>query len=116
MKKILTGLSGLALLLIAVVAFANSAGTPGDKTGQISAEKQKFLQETKELRKESHDLRCELLAASQAANPDQQKIAGLKKEISGLRQEIQAKANELGVTLGAGNNQHKPLNCSGVTQ
>ena len=123
MKKIIVGLMVLALFLIALAAFAYPSGTPEGKTGQMSAEQQKFFQETKELRKESHDIRCEILEASQAANPDEQKIAGLKKELSAIRGEIQAKAKELGVTMGAGNcanpgmggncGQNRPLNCSG---
>ena len=43
------------------------------------------------------------MEASQTANPDQQKIDGLKKELATIRGEIQAKAKELGVTTGAGN-------------
>ncbi len=60
MKKIIVGLMGLTFLLIAVAAFAHSPGMPGDNTGQMSAEQQQFLQETKALRKERHTIRCEL--------------------------------------------------------
>jgi hypothetical protein len=123
-KKIIIGLMGSALFLIALAAFAYPSEAPEGKTGQMSAEQQKFLQETKELRKESHDIRCELQEASQTPNPDKQKIDDLRKELSAIRGEIQAKAKELGVTMGAGNcanqgtggncGKNRPLNCSGA--
>ncbi len=122
MKKIFVSLTGLTFLLIAFVVFAYALGTPADTPGQVSAEQQKFLRETKDLRKERHDLRCQLMEASQTANPDAQKIAGLKKQITVLRQEIQAKAKELGVSAGPKNcangncGQERPLNCPGVVQ
>ena len=126
MKKIIISLIGLAFLLSAFSAFAGPLGAPEGNAGQKSAEQQKFLQETKELRKQRHDLRCELMEASQAADPDEQKIVEMKKELASIRGEIQDKAKELGVTMGAGNcadpgrngncGQKRPLNCSSTKQ
>ena len=121
MKKIIVGLIGLTFLFIAAAAFPYTSGMSGNTTGQMSAQQQ-FLEQTKALRQERHTIRCELQAASQAANPDQQKIAGLKNELVSIRGEIQAKAKELGVTMGSGNcvggncGSNRPLNCSGLTQ
>ena len=102
MKKIFFGLIGLTLLLIAVVAFADPQGMMANKPGQMSVEQQKFFEETKDLRKAMHDKRFELMEAYRAANPDEQKIDGLEKEMAGIREKIQARAKELGVTTGPG--------------
>jgi hypothetical protein len=125
-KKIFVSLIGLTFLLISLAAFADPSGTPAGNPGQMSAERQKFFQETKELRKERHDIRCELQEATQAANPDEENIASLKKQLATIRGEIQARAKELGVTTGAGKcddpgangncGQKRPLNCSGAKQ
>jgi hypothetical protein len=102
MKKIFFGLMGLTLLLIAVAAFAHPREMMEDKTRQVSAEQQKFFEETKELRKAMHDKRFELMEAYRAVDPDEQKIDGLEKEMTGIREKIQARAKELGVTTGGG--------------
>ena len=111
MKKIFIGLIGLTLLLIAAAAFAHPRGMMEGKTGQVSAEQQKFFDETKELRKAMHDKKFELMEASRTADPDEKKIDGLEKEIAGIREKIQAKAKELGVTTGAGACGNPEMGC-----
>jgi hypothetical protein len=111
MKKIFMGLMGLTLLLIAVAAFAHPQGMMEGKTGQMSAEQQKFFEETKELRKAMHDKKFELMESGRTTDPDEKKIDGLRKEIAALREKIQAKAKELGVTMGAGACGNQEMGC-----
>jgi hypothetical protein len=111
MKKIFIGLIGLTFLLIAAAAFANPWGMMGGKSGQITAEQQKFFDETKEMRKAMHDKKFELMEAYRSGTPDEQKIDGLEKEIAGIREKIQDKAKELGVTTGPGDCGNQGMNC-----
>jgi hypothetical protein len=111
MKKVFIGVIGLTFLLIAAAAFAHPWGMMGGKTGQISAEQQKFFNETKEMRKAMHDKKFELMEAYKTQTPDEQKIEGLEKEIAGIREKIQDKAKELGVTTGSGNCGNPGMNC-----
>jgi len=114
MKKIFMGLMGLTLLLISVAAFAHPRGMMEGRTGQVSAEQQKFFDETRELRKAMHDKRFELMEAYRTADPDEKKIDGLEKEIAGIKEKIQAKAKELGVTTGPGFCGNPGMGCQGA--
>ena len=115
MKKIYIGVLGLTFLLITAVAFAHSLGMMEGNPGQVSADQQRFFDETKELRKTMHDTRFELMEAYRADNPDRQKIDGLEKEITGIREKIQDKAKELGVTTGVGNCGNQGMNCQSLS-
>ena len=116
MKKIFIGLIGLTLLLIAAAAFAHPRGMMEGKSGQVSAEQQKFFDETRDLRKAMHDKRFELMEAYRTGNPDEKEIDGLEKEIAGIKEKIQAKAKELGVTMGPGACGNQGMGCQGSGQ
>lgn len=100
MKKILLGIMGLSLLLLAAVAFARPGGI-GPNAGNISAEQKQFFDATKDLRKEMHDKRFELMELYRSG-ADQAKIDALEIAVEALRAKIQAKAQELGITGGLG--------------
>jgi|GEM_PF-4110123 len=98
MKKILAIIIGLSLL-IAAAAFARPWGA-GQGAG-ISAEQQKFFAETRDLRKEMHDKRFQLMELYRS-NADQTKIDAVEADMEAIRAQIQAKAAELGITAGPG--------------
>lgn len=110
MKKLLIIITGLTLLFISAAAFARPGGMIRGND-QITAEQQKLFNETKDLRKELHDKRFELMEAYMAQNPDEQKISVLEKEIDSLRAKMQDKAKTLGVTAGFGNCGNQGMNC-----
>ena len=115
MKKIFIGVIGLTFLFIAAAAFARPWEMMGGQTTEISAEQQKFFDETKEMRKAMHDKRFELMEAYRTGKPDEQKIDGLEKDIAGIREKIQGKAKELGVTTGVGNCGNPGMNCQSLS-
>ena len=100
MKKMFIGIVGLSLLLFAAVAFARPWGM-GPNSGNISAEQKQFFDATKDLRKEMHDKRFELMELSRTG-ADKAKIDALESDVEALRAKIQAKAQELGITGGPG--------------
>lgn len=110
MKKIFLGIMGLSLLLLAAVAFARPGGM-GPNTGNISAEQKQFFDATKDLRKEMHDKRFELMELSRAG-ADQTKIDALDREVGALRAKIQAKAEELGIKGGPGACANQGADCN----
>ena len=110
MKKMILGIMGLTLLLLAAVAFARPAGM-GPNAGNITAEQKQFFDATKDLRKEMHDKRFQLMELSRTGT-DQAKIDQLENEIDALRAKIQAKAEELGVTGGFGAGGNRGVNCN----
>lgn len=110
MKKTFLGIMGLSLLLLAAVAFARPGGM-GPNAGNISAEQKQFFDATKELRKEMHDKRFELMELSRTG-VDQAKIDALDREIEALRAKIQAKAQELGITGGPGACANQGADCN----
>jgi len=91
----------LTFLFAATVAFARPWGFKGPNT-QITAEQQQFFDQTKELRKQMHDKRFELMEVYRNPNADSVKIAELENEINTLRAKIQEKAKELKVAQGYG--------------
>jgi hypothetical protein len=99
MKKIYLGIIGLTLLLLAAAAFARPVGM-GPNAGNISAEQKQFFDVTKDLRKEMHEKRFELMELSRTGT-DQAKIDALEREVDALRAKIQAKAEEFGLAAGA---------------
>jgi hypothetical protein len=101
MRKTVIGIMVLTLLLITAAAFARPWG-PGGKNIEITAEQQKFFDETRDLRKQMHDKKFELREAYRAQNPDEKKIAALETDVNNLREKIQGRANELGVEPGSG--------------
>ncbi len=110
MKKILFGIIGLSLLLVAAVAFARPWNT-GQNDGNISAEQKQFFDATKDLRKEMHGKRFELMELSRTG-ADQAKIDALESDIEALRTKIQAKADEFGIAGGPGNCGNLGANCN----
>ena len=63
MRKVFFGIIGLSLLLLAAVAFARPWDM-GQNAGNISAEQKQFFDATKDLRKEMHGKRFELMELS----------------------------------------------------
>jgi len=110
MKKLFLGIIGLSLLLLAAVAFARPWGM-GQNAGNITVEQKQFLDTTRELRKEMHDKRFELMELSRTGT-DQAKIDVLEKDIEALRAKIQAKADEFGVEGGPGTCGNQGMNCN----
>lgn len=110
MKKVLITVIGLTLLFISAAAFARPGGMMRCNT-EITAEQQKFFDETKDLRKEMHDKRFELMEAYRVQNLDEQKIAVLEKEIGDIRAEMQDKAKAFGITAGFGTCGNQGENC-----
>ncbi len=113
MKKIFIGVLGLTLLFVAAVAFARPWGMRATDV-QVTAEQQKFFDETRDLRKEMHDKRFALMETYRAQDPDQQKIAALEKDIDTIREKIQSRAKELGITAGPGYCGGQGMNCQGT--
>jgi hypothetical protein len=110
MKKILLGIIGVSLLLLAAVAFARP-GSMGSNAGNISPEQKQFFEATKDLRKEMHDKRFELMELSRTGT-DQAKIDALESQVEALRTKIQAKAEELGITGGPGACNKQGADCN----
>ncbi len=111
MKKMLLGIVGLSFLLLAAVAFARPWGM-GQNAGNISAEQKQFFDATKDLRKEMHDKRFQLMELSRT-EADQAKINALESDIEALRTKIQAKAAEFGIAGGPGACGSRGANCNG---
>lgn len=64
--------------------------------GQFNdTERQQFLEETRELRKELHAKRFEYREAQRATSVDNDKLASIEKEMIDLRTKIQNKGEEL---------------------
>jgi hypothetical protein len=108
MKKILIGIIGLSILMIAAVAFARPCGM-GMNT-DLSVEQQKFFDATRELRKEMHDKRFQMMELYRS-KADQTQIDALQNDIDALRTQIQGKAQEFGVTQGPGSCAEQGANC-----
>lgn len=107
MKKVLIGIIGLSLLL-AAVAFARPWGAGPDSN--LTAEQQKFFDSTRDLRKEMHDKRFQLMELYRS-NADQAKIDAIENDIEAIRAQIQAKAQELGTGYGPGACAGQGNNC-----
>ena len=110
MKKIFVGIMGVSLLLLPAVAFAHPGGM-GPNAGNISAEQKQFFDATKDLRKEMHNKRFELMELSRTGT-DQTKIDALESEVEALRAKIQAKAQEFGIAGGPGAFGNRGANCN----
>jgi|MudIll2142460700_1097286.scaffolds.fasta_scaffold52807_2 hypothetical protein len=103
MKKVMIGIIGMSLLLVAAAAFARPGGM-GMHMGpnaDLSCEQQQFFDATTELRKEMHAKRFELRELYRT-NADQAKIDSLQSDIDAIRAKIQDKAKELNITSGPG--------------
>jgi len=76
-----------------------------DRDGAGSEDNQKFLDETKEMRKELHSKRFEYMEMSRNSDTPDETLTKLEKEIYGLQDSIREKAprNVMGK---AGNNGH----------
>lgn len=110
MKKILTIIAVLTFMLFAVAAFARPWGMMA-AGGSVTPEQQKFFDETKELRKQMHDKRFELMELNRNPKADNIKVAELENEINTLRAKVQDKAKDLNYAAGCGNCGNKSLNC-----
>lgn len=109
MKKISLGIMGLSLVLLAAVAFARPWGM-GPNAENISVEQKQFFDATKDLRKEMHDKRFELMELYRTGT-DQAKIDALESDVEALRAKIQAKAAEFGISGGPGACGNQGANC-----
>jgi hypothetical protein len=103
-KKASISIVTIAVLMIAVAAFAHPWGAGSAWT----QEQQEFFGETKDLRKQMHDKRFELMELYRTPDADSKKIAELEKDLNELRTEIRKKANVYDLTRGYG-----PGNCGG---
>ena len=104
MKKIIVGLIVVSFIAIGVLAYAHGPGLWGGKhmIGQgdggrmmelnVYGYDQKFLDETKELRKELHDKKFEYFEAARNPGTSVQVIAEIGKEVRELKQKIHEKA------------------------
>lgn len=103
MKKLLMGIIGLSLLFAAASAFARPGGMGmgAGRNANLSAEQQQFFDATKELRKEMHAKKFELMELYRT-NAEQAKIDALQFDIDAIRDKIQDKAKDLKITLGPG--------------
>lgn len=110
MKKMAIGIIGLSLLLLAAVAFARPGGM-GPNAGTLSPEQKQFFDATRDLRREMHDKKFELMELSRTG-AEQAKIAALEGEIEALRAKIQAKAEEFGISQGNGACGNQGVNCN----
>lgn len=110
MKKMLIGIIGVSLLLMAAVAFAHQGGM-GPNAGNISAEQKQFFDATKALRKEMHDKRFELMELHRSG-ADQGRLNALESEVEALRAKIQTKATEFGIEGGSGACGNRGANCN----
>lgn len=109
MKKWFIGIIGLSLLLVAAGAFARTCDS-GRNSGTASAEQKQFFDATREMRKEMHDKRFQLMESVRAGQ-EQAKIDALENEIDALRTKIQAKAQEFGISNGTGGCANGGSNC-----
>ena len=96
MKRILIGIMGLSLLFAAASAFARPGGLGMGRNAELSPEQQRFFDATKDLRKEMHAKRLELMELYRA-NADQAKIDTLQSEIDAIRTKIQDAAKGMNI-------------------
>ena len=66
------------------------------------AKRDKFFEETTELRKELSVKQAELGALMSQENPDEKKVASLTGDVFDLRNQLRTKANESGIQRGFG--------------
>lgn len=98
MKKLYVAVIVLTLLMLTAISFAKPWGMRQNTA--ISAEQQKFFDETRQMRKEMHDKRFELMELYRTPEADKSKIEGLEKEMTDLRTKMQEKARELKIASG----------------
>lgn len=106
MKRFYTIVIAIIVLMSAALAYAR----PWDRGEEtvLTAEQQRFFEETRELRKEMHEKRFELMELYRNPNSDKAAIDALEQEVNSLRAQIQAKAQELNVAMGCGQNGNCP--------
>ena len=112
MKKLLIGIIGLSILFAAASAFARPGGMGmgAGRNASLSAEQQQFFDATKELRKEMHAKRFELMELYRT-NAEQAKIDALQSDIDAIRDKIQDKAKDLNITSGPGSCAGQGADC-----
>ncbi|NJD56234.1 MAG: hypothetical protein FIA94_07510 [Nitrospirae bacterium] len=110
MKKVLIGIIGMSLLLVAAAAFARPGGMGMGRNAETSPEQQQFFDATKDLRKEMHAKRFELMELYRT-NADQAKIDALQAEIDTMRSKIQDTAKDMNITSGPGACADKGADC-----
>jgi hypothetical protein len=101
MKKVIIGILGMSLLLVAAAAFARPGNMGMGPNPDLSTEQQQFFAATAELRKEMHAKRFELMELYRT-NAEQSKIDSLQSDIDAIHEKIQDKAKELNITSGPG--------------
>jgi hypothetical protein len=114
MKRVLIGIIGLSLLLVAAAANARPGGM-GRGMGMgpnadLSPEQQQFFDVTRDLRKEMHEKRFDLRELYRT-NADQAKIVAVQAEIDAIRAKIQDKAKDLNITSGPGACRNQGADC-----
>ena len=110
MKKVMIGIFGISLLLMAAAAFARPTSMGMGSNADLSTDEQQFFDATTELRKEMHAKRFELMELYRT-NADQAKIDALQSDIDAIRAKIQEKAKELNITSGPGACAGKGADC-----
>jgi len=112
MKKLLIGIIGLSFLFAAVSAFARPGGMGmgACRNVSLSVEQQQFFDATKELRKEMHAKKFELMEFHRTS-AEQAKIDALQSEIDAICVRIQDKAKDLNITLGPGSCAAQGADC-----
>jgi hypothetical protein len=111
MKKVFAVIIGLSILLFAAVAFARPWGAC-QNTADLSAEQKQFFDATKDLRKEMHDKRFQLMELNRSG-ADKASIDALEKDLDAIRTKIQAKAQESGISSGFGACGNQRADCYG---
>ena len=76
----------------------------------LSVEQQQFFDATKELRKEMHEKRFELMELYRTS-AEQAKIDALESEIDAIRIRIQDKAKDMNITSGTGSCAAQGADC-----
>ncbi len=107
-----TTLMALAVALLTFTGVQAGLASPGEKGGpgyhatmmgcpqvddKTMAARQKFLDETVDLRKKMVKSRARMRALMSAANPDPAKVSALAGEIFDLREQLRVKARENGL-------------------
>lgn len=114
MTKLYVSLVAVVFIFTAAIAFAGPWG-PGAINPSGSADQQKFFDETRDLRRQMHEKRFELMELYRNPEADRAQAEALEKEIGDLQAKIRDKAGELKIAQGYGfcGNSPQGSNCPG---
>jgi hypothetical protein len=110
MKRMLIGIIGMSLLFVAAAAYARPGAMGMGPAAGVSPEQQQFFDATKDLRKEMHEKRFDLMELYRT-NADQAKIDAVQSEIDAIRAKIQDKAKDLNIMAGPGACRNQGADC-----